>query len=95
MLGFHDGLPFWVTNVFVSPEGGGNQLAVVVAAQSLTTERMQQIAADFNFAETTFLADDPTALAPGAPVRTRIFTPRRELPFAGHPVLGTDRKSVV
>jgi PhzF family phenazine biosynthesis protein len=64
----------------------GNALAVVVDGQGLTDQRMQQFAAWTNLAETTFLlpADDPRA-----DYRVRIFTPTREMPFAGHPTLGS------
>lgn len=79
-------LRFWILNVFASPEGGGNQLAVVESLARLESAAMQRIAADFNFSETTFF-ERPGAL--GLPVPVRIFTPNRELPFAGHPVLGT------
>src|SRR3954462_3086285 len=74
--------------VTVSPARrfGGNPLAVVLDAQGLSTERMQAIAAEFNLAETTFV------LPPQDPAHTahvRIFTPKAEMPFAGHPNVGT------
>ena len=64
----------------------GNALAVVVDGQGISEERMQRFAAWTNLAETTFLMppDDPTA-----DYRVRIFTPTREMPFAGHPTLGS------
>ena len=64
----------------------GNQLAVIPNAEGLTDATMQAIAREFNFSETTFVlpAENPTHTC-----RLRIFTPRNELPFAGHPTLGT------
>ena len=64
----------------------GNGLAVVVDAQGVTDEQMQRFAAWTNLAETTFLLP-PTD--PSADYRVRIFTPVREMPFAGHPTLGS------
>jgi PhzF family phenazine biosynthesis protein len=70
-----------------SPEPfGGNPVAVVLDAAGLTTEQMQLFARWTNLSETTFVL---TADAPGADYRVRIFTPTTELPFAGHPTLGT------
>ena len=73
-------------DVFTDRIFGGNPLAVVLDAQALTAAQMQSIAAEFNYSETTFV------LPPGAPdhsANVRIFTPRREVPFAGHPNVGT------
>ncbi|WP_166242161.1 PhzF family phenazine biosynthesis protein [Paenibacillus turpanensis] len=78
--------PFEIVDVFAERKYGGNQLAVVRHAEGLSTEEMQQIAAEFHFSETTFLLSD-TPVNGGYPVR--IFTPAEELPFAGHPSLGT------
>lgn len=64
----------------------GNPLAVVLDAQSLSDEQMQQVALWTNLSETTFVLPPTT---PEADYRVRIFTPERELPFAGHPTLGT------
>ena len=64
----------------------GNQLAVVLDAGELTTEQCQALAAEFDYSESTFVSA-PTA--DGAEYRVRIFTPRTELPFAGHPSVGT------
>ena len=76
---------YFITDVFAEGPYAGNQLATVVDSNGLTTEEMQQIARAFNFAETTFvMGGDPVA---GFDVR--IFTPMSELPFAGHPTLGT------
>lgn len=76
---------FYITEVFAEGEYSGNQLATVTDVAGLETKRMQQIARAFNFAETTFLMGGD--LAGGFDVR--IFTPTSELPFAGHPTLGT------
>lgn len=73
-------------DVFTDRIFGGNPLAVVLDAQALTAAQMQSVAAEFNYSETTFV------LPPGAPehsANVRIFTPRREVPFAGHPNVGT------
>ena len=79
-------LNFVTVDVFTDRQFGGNPLAVVLNAEGLATERMQAIAAEFNLAETTFV------LPPRDPAHTaevRIFTPRAEMPFAGHPNVGT------
>lgn len=79
-------LEFTTVDVFTDRQFGGNPLAVVTNAQGLSTERMQAIAAEFNLAETTFV------LPPKDPRHTaevRIFTPKAEMPFAGHPNVGT------
>uniref|UniRef100_UPI003F723BFA PhzF family phenazine biosynthesis protein n=1 Tax=Bosea sp. (in: a-proteobacteria) TaxID=1871050 RepID=UPI003F723BFA len=73
-------------DVFTDRQFGGNPLAVITDAQGLSGERMQAIAAEFNLAETTFV------LPPKDPAHTaevRIFTPKAEMPFAGHPNVGT------
>ncbi len=77
---------FVTADVFTSKRFGGNQLAVFPNAEHLPPELMLQITREFNFSETTFV------LPPGDPGHTRrirIFTPGRELPFAGHPTVGT------
>lgn len=77
---------FKIVDVFTDTPFQGNPVAVVLRADGLSDEDMQRIAAWTNLSETTFhLA--PTA--PGADYRLRIFTPRSELPFAGHPTLGS------
>ena len=79
-------LEFTTVDVFTDRPFGGNPLAVVTNAQGLSTGQMQSIAAEFNLAETTFV------LPPKDPAHTaevRIFTPKAELPFAGHPNVGT------
>jgi PhzF family phenazine biosynthesis protein len=78
--------PFAQVDVFTSAPYGGNPVAVVLDGEGLATEEMQRFANWTNLSETTFLLA-PTA--PGADYRVRIFTPARELPFAGHPTLGT------
>ncbi len=77
---------FLEVDVFTKKRFGGNQLAVYVDGQSINDDTMQQIAQEMNFSETTFvLPSDSTE----ADWKVRIFTPTRELPFAGHPTLGT------
>jgi trans-2,3-dihydro-3-hydroxyanthranilate isomerase len=79
-------IPFITVDVFTDRKFGGNPLAVVPDAMALTGAQMQAIAGEFNLAETTFV------LPPRDPAHTaevRIFTPRAELPFAGHPNIGT------
>ncbi len=73
-------------DVFTNRAFGGNQLAVVLDAGGLSTVQMQAIATEFNYSETTFVLS-PRDKANDAEVR--IFTPVRELPFAGHPNVGT------
>lgn len=77
---------FVTVDVFTDRRFGGNQLAVIPDARGLTSDEMQAIAAEFNFSETTFVLDpdDSTHTA-----RVRIFHRTAELPFAGHPNVGT------
>jgi trans-2,3-dihydro-3-hydroxyanthranilate isomerase len=79
-------LEFMTVDVFTDRRFGGNPLAVVPDAVGLTTAQMQSIAGEFNLSETTFVLPprDPTHTA-----EVRIFTPRSEMPFAGHPNVGT------
>jgi trans-2,3-dihydro-3-hydroxyanthranilate isomerase len=79
-------LPFWIVDVFAEKKYAGNQLAIFTQAGNLSTEEMQQIAKEVNFSETTFILS-PEMRSGGYDVR--IFTPAKELPFAGHPTLGT------
>jgi len=79
---------FLEVDVFSSGRLTGNPLAVVADADELTTEQMQRLAAWTNFSETTYLLA-PTD--PEADYRIRIFTPRQEYPFAGHPTIGSAR----
>ncbi|MEU6786284.1 PhzF family phenazine biosynthesis protein [Nonomuraea angiospora] len=78
--------PFTEVDVFTTTPYHGNALAVVLDGQGLTTEEMQRFATWTNLAETTFLLPPTT---PEADYRVRIFTASKELPFAGHPTLGT------
>jgi trans-2,3-dihydro-3-hydroxyanthranilate isomerase len=78
--------PFQIVDVFTDRPLAGNQLAVVTDARGLDSAAMQAIAREFNFAETTFILP-PTDPANDAHVR--IFTPEEEMPFAGHPNVGT------
>jgi len=78
--------PLRIVDVFAEEQLAGNPLAVVLEADDLTPDAMQRIAQEMNFSETTFVssAADRTGAWP-----VRIFTPASELPFAGHPTLGT------
>ncbi len=78
--------PFYIVDVFAETKYAGNQLAVFPQAGDLSPAEMQQIAKELNFSETTFITS-PEPEAGGYSVR--IFTPVQELPFAGHPTLGT------
>ncbi len=73
-----------IVDVFAEAKYAGNQLAVVRDAASLDTTTMQAIARETNFSETTFVTEEHAGEA-----TVRIFTPGEELPFAGHPTLGT------
>ena len=77
---------FLQLDVFASARGCGNPLAVVFDADGLDPPAMQAIASWLNLSETTFVLPPTQA---GADYRLRIFTPRQELPFAGHPSIGT------
>ncbi len=77
---------FVIADVFAETAFGGNQLAVFPDGRGLSDRAMQALAREFNFSETTFVLppEDPRHTR-----RVRIFTPRTELPFAGHPTVGT------
>lgn len=80
-------LPFYIVDVFAEHKYAGNQLAVIVdTARTLSPDAMQRLALEMHYSETTFILSD-------APVNggydVRIFTPDEEVPFAGHPTLGT------
>ncbi len=77
---------YCVYDVFTEHPFGGNQLAIFPDARALPDNLLQAITAEFNFSETTFVypPDDPAHTA-----RVRIFTPTHEVPFAGHPTIGT------
>jgi trans-2,3-dihydro-3-hydroxyanthranilate isomerase len=80
-------LRFYTLDVFTDRPFGGNPLAVVLDADLLSGERMQSIAAEFNLSETVFVLKPAKAGANRK--KLRIFTPQAELPFAGHPTVGT------
>jgi trans-2,3-dihydro-3-hydroxyanthranilate isomerase len=75
-------------DVFTCRRLEGNALAVFTDARGLDDGEMQALARETNLSETTFVLPDPGA-PPGRPTRVRIFTVREEVPFAGHPTLGT------
>jgi trans-2,3-dihydro-3-hydroxyanthranilate isomerase len=77
---------FVTVDVFTDRQFGGNPLAVIADARGLSTQQMQAIAAEFNLAETTFVLPPEDA---AHTAKVRIFTPRAEMPFAGHPNVGT------
>jgi trans-2,3-dihydro-3-hydroxyanthranilate isomerase len=79
-------IPFLILDVFATGKYTGNQLAVCLDAGDLTEVQMQQIAREINFSETTFVTSREPV---NGGYNTRIFTPTTELPFAGHPTLGT------
>jgi trans-2,3-dihydro-3-hydroxyanthranilate isomerase len=76
---------FVVADVFTDVPLAGNQLAVFTDARAIPEDQLQRLARETNFSETTFVYPPET----DGHVRMRIFTPRREVPFAGHPTLGT------
>ena len=76
---------FIIADVFTQERFGGNQLAVFTDGAGLDSATMQNIAREMNYSETTFLLPPEE----GGDYRVRIFTPARELPFAGHPLVGT------
>src|SRR2546421_2910830 len=78
-------LRYAVADVFTDTPLQGNQLGVFTDARTLSTEQMQRLAREMNFAESTFVLPPER----GGDARIRIFTPAHELPFAGHPVLGS------
>ena len=78
-------VPFVLCDVFAERQFEGNQLAVITDASSLTSSEMQKIASEFNFSESTFILPSK----PPYSHKVRIFTPTHEVPFAGHPNVGT------
>jgi len=78
--------PFHIVDVFAERKYAGNQLAVFRRVGSLRDHEMQQIAREMNFSETTFILSDEER---NGGYDVRIFTPTAEVPFAGHPTLGT------
>ena len=81
-----DALAYRLVDVFTDRAYAGNPLAVVLDGDDLSTEQMQAIAGEFNLSETAFPL---AAVSSGATYRLRIFTPASELPFAGHPSVGS------
>src|SRR5260221_5621688 len=79
------GFDFSLVDVFTDGPFGGNRLAVFPDATGIADATMQQLAWEFNFSETTFVLPPSD---PSCTCRVRIFTPRQELPFAGHPTGG-------
>jgi trans-2,3-dihydro-3-hydroxyanthranilate isomerase len=77
---------FYIVDVFTEKPYSGNPLAVILDADDLSIDTMQKLAAEMNFSETTFVMSAPE---PNGGYRVRIFTPAREIEFAGHPLLGT------
>jgi trans-2,3-dihydro-3-hydroxyanthranilate isomerase len=79
-------VPFVTADVFAQHRFGGNRLAVFPDARDIAPEDFQLIAREFNYSETTFALppDNPSHVA-----RVRIFSPKTEMPFAGHPSIGT------
>ena len=76
---------YLVYDVFTDRAFGGNPLAVIPDASGLAEEQLQRVAREFNFSETTFVFPAEA----GGDARVRIFTPTMEIPFAGHPTVGT------
>jgi trans-2,3-dihydro-3-hydroxyanthranilate isomerase len=79
-------LTFYIVDVFAEKKYSGNPLAVVRKTRTLSDRDMQQIAKEMNYSETTFIMSDDER---DGGYDVRIFTPKTELPFAGHPTLGT------
>lgn len=77
---------YQTVDVFTETRFGGNPLAVIPDARGLSDAQMQQIAAEFHYSETTFVLPPEQ---PSSTARVRIFTPTSEVPFAGHPNVGT------
>ena len=77
---------YLVYDVFTETPFGGNQLAVFPEAEKLPQDKLQKIAREFNFSETTFVYPPEN---PAHTAKVRIFTPTMEVPFAGHPTIGT------
>jgi trans-2,3-dihydro-3-hydroxyanthranilate isomerase len=79
------GYRYYICDVFTDTRFGGNQLVVLPEARGLSDRQMQQVAREFNFSESTFVLPAEQ----GHTRRVRIFTPTAEIPFAGHPNVGT------
>ena len=81
-----NGHPFYIVDVFTEKKYAGNQLAVFRNAGEISSEEMQNIAREINFSETTFILSEEQN---NGGFDVRIFTPKEEVPFAGHPTIGT------
>jgi trans-2,3-dihydro-3-hydroxyanthranilate isomerase len=81
-----DKLTYYLVDVFAEEKYAGNQLAVITGAKGLSDNEMQRIAQEMNYSETTFVLSEEKR---DGGYDVRIFTPKREVPFAGHPTLGT------
>jgi trans-2,3-dihydro-3-hydroxyanthranilate isomerase len=79
-------MKFYIVDVFAEKPYEGNQLAVCIPDEDIKQEEMQQIAKEINFSETTFIM---SGLQKNSGYNVKIFTPDSEIPFAGHPTLGT------
>ncbi len=77
---------FYIVDVFAQGKYSGNQLAVITNATSMSDSQMQALAQEMNYSETTFILSEEIN---NGGYDVRIFTPKQELPFAGHPTLGT------
>ncbi|MFW6124191.1 MAG: PhzF family phenazine biosynthesis protein [Acidobacteriota bacterium] len=77
---------FFIVDVFAEKKYSGNQLAVFLDAEDISKQEMQQIAKEVNYSETTFVLSNKNK---SREYKVRIFTPEKEVPFAGHPTLGT------
>lgn len=84
-----NGLRYFILDVFTTEKLEGNSLAVVLDSRGISTEMMQAIAREMNLSETTFIQRRDVSTEKREGVRVRIFTTEEELPFAGHPTLGT------
>jgi trans-2,3-dihydro-3-hydroxyanthranilate isomerase len=89
MASEHRRLPFVQLDVFSSRRFEGNSLAVFLDGRGLSDEEMQSLAREMNLSETTFILPRESSVEREHGVRVRIFTVQEELPFAGHPTLGT------
>ena len=85
----HRHFPFTQCDVFTSQALAGNPLAVFPDGRGLSDDQMQAIAREMNLSETTFVLPRDAATEQERGIRVRIFTVQEELPFAGHPTLGT------
>jgi trans-2,3-dihydro-3-hydroxyanthranilate isomerase len=77
---------FFIVDVFAEEKYSGNQLAVFLDSDGMSSQEMQQVAKEVNYSETTFVFSKKTE---SSGFKVRIFTPEKEVPFAGHPTLGT------